>query len=558
MYFMPSRLDADAAAKIMQAAGVEPIEPYPGGSVPWRCRCTTCGHEVSPSLSNVRGGHNACVFCSGRAVHPDDAAAVMRAAGLEPLGPYPGSHKPWRCRCTQCHRYVEPWYMTVAKGGGCRYCGHERTKKALSLDANQAREVMREAGIEPMDAYPGARKPWRSRCLGCGRIVHPRYTDVRRGHSGCELCAKKAAGAKRRTPHEDAALIMLERGLEPLDPYPGSHERWRCRCVKCGALVTPTYNNIKQGWGGCRACWKARASARQRGPVDEAIADMRSAGFEPLESFRNVMSPWLSQCMTCGNLVSPILNNVRRGSRCKWCTKCAVDPEQAAEFMMSAGLEPLVDYPGRNSPWPCRCNRCRQVVSPRYGAVRNGAGCRYCKDSAIKHDVAAMMMRAADLEPLEVYPGALRRWKCRCLKCGRTVTPCYSTIQGGGGGCRWCATSGFKSWENATVYLITHLGYGAIKIGITDTAESRVSKHRKRGWDVLATVSVPGELALAIESDILGWWRADLGLSPYLGREEMPQGGWTETADSMEIDVAATICRVKALAESEKTVQEFV
>jgi hypothetical protein len=160
-------------------------------------------------------------------------------------------------------------------------------------------------------------------------------------------------------------------------------------------------------------------------------------------------------------------------------------------------------------------------------------------------------MQAVDLQPLEIYPGSLRPWKCRCMTCGRTVTPCYSTIQRGGGGCRWCANSGFKSGEDALVYLITHPGYGAVKIGITDAKGGRVKKHLQRGWEVLATVRVPGETAIAIEDEILDWWRVDLTLSPYLGREEMPQGGWTETVDSMEIDVASTLRRIKTLALAE-------
>jgi hypothetical protein len=162
-------------------------------------------------------------------------------------------------------------------------------------------------------------------------------------------------------------------------------------------------------------------------------------------------------------------------------------------------------------------------------------------------------MRAVYLEPLEVYPGSLRPWKCRCLKCGRTVAPCYTTIKRGGGGCRWCANSGFKSGEDALVYLITHPGYAAVKIGITDAEGSRVNKHRQRGWEVLATVNVPGEAALAIEAEILSWWRVDLGLGPYLGRQEMPQGGWTETVDSMEINVASTIRRIMTLALAGQT-----
>jgi hypothetical protein len=180
---------------------------------------------------------------------------------------------------------------------------------------------------------------------------------------------------------------------------------------------------------------------------------------------------------------------------------------------------------------PLRADR-----QPRYGAVRAGSGCRYCNGTAIKPAAATALMRQAGLEPPEDYPGALRPWPCRCLKCNRTVRPCYSTIQRGSGGCRWCWNSGFKSGDAAVVYLITHTSYGSAKVGITDAAGSRITRHVQRGWRALVTVSVPGEVALAIEKEILDWWRAELALAAYLGRQEMPQGGWTETVDAAEID----------------------
>jgi hypothetical protein len=145
--------------------------------------------------------------------------------------------------------------------------------------------------------------------------------------------------------------------------------------------------------------------------------------------YRNVMTPLRSQCRTCGKQVAPLLNNLKKGRRgCKWCANCAVDPDDAATIMCAAGLEPLTVYPGTHEPWPCRCLRCHRTVTPRYGAVRAGSGCRYCNYTAIHPEAVAALMREAGLEPMEQYPGSLRPWTCRCAKCGRTVQPCYSTI----------------------------------------------------------------------------------------------------------------------------------
>jgi len=256
----------------------------------------------------------------------------------------------------------------------------------------------------------------------CGREVTPRYDDVRGGHRGCKWCAWQATAAALRMDHEIAAVTMIERHLEPLEQYPGSSRLWRCRCLRCGAEVTPRYETSSKA-----GAVAGRAAGRRPAPGSEArrpprSAVMRAAGPEPLEPYRNAMTPWRSQCRRCGREVSPLLNNIKNGQGgCIWCARGAVDPEEAGAFMRAAGLEPLTAYPGRAAPWPCRCQRCHQAVSPRYGAVRNGSGCRYCNDTAIKPDAAAALMRAAALEPLEPYPGSQRPWKCRCAKCGRTV-----------------------------------------------------------------------------------------------------------------------------------------
>jgi hypothetical protein len=246
---MVRRLDHDTAAAVIRRAGVEPLEPYRGSQAPWRCRCLMCGHEVQPRFDNVRAGHAACGYCAGAMVDPVAAVAVMRAAGLEPLDPYPGAGQPWRCLCTRCGHEVKPRYASVSKGSGCRYCALETAGQSVRLDGSAAAELMRAAGVDPLEPYPGAGEPWRCRCVTCGNEVRPRYTDVQRGHRGCKWCSWRQVSIDQRMPHATAATFMIEHGLEPLEQYPGSGKQWRCRCLSCGDEVTPRYTNIKQGWG---------------------------------------------------------------------------------------------------------------------------------------------------------------------------------------------------------------------------------------------------------------------------------------------------------------------
>jgi hypothetical protein len=103
---------------------------------------------------------------------------------------------------------------------------------------------------------------------------------------------------------------------------------------------------------------------------------------------------------------------------------------------------------------------------------------------------------------------------------------------------------GFRADQASLVYLVTHAAYGAAKVGIADTSGSRLAEHRREGWQILAVFQVTAKAAVAIETDILRWWRGVLGLPSYLRRDQMPQGGWTETVAAGRVDLAATVTRI--------------
>ena len=171
----------------------------------------------------------------------------------------------------------------------------------------------------------------------------------------------------------------------------------------------------------------------------------------------------------------------------------------------------------------------------------------HCNRGVPTDEAAVDYMKGRGLEPLQKFPAVTRKWSCLCMRCLRTVNPKLGDVRRNPGGCKWCRARGFNAFEDAVVYLMVHSGYDATKIGITNKAEGRITKHRQRGWQLVTKARVPGEVALLIESGILRWWRIELGLPIYLGRNEMPQGGHTETVDSSEIDLAAVIRRIRLL-----------
>lgn len=246
-------LDPEEAVKIMCAAGYVPLVPYPGASLNWPSRCTACEKEVAPRLSKVKIGQRCKCRAHNAPVDPKAAREIMLAADLDPLVPYPGrSNVPWLCRCLRCGNEVTPRYGRVQSGRG-RSCGSCKSSILRELrlaenSADQAISEMQAVGFVPLVPFPGTNSPWLCKCVKCGKQTRPRLTHVRGRGDGCGQCARNA-----RVEPRHAEAVMLVAGFEPLEPFPGSNSRWRCRCLECGTEISPTYYTVKAG-GGCRAC----------------------------------------------------------------------------------------------------------------------------------------------------------------------------------------------------------------------------------------------------------------------------------------------------------------
>lgn len=540
------RTREDEAVRFMTKAGAIPLEAYQGSSKPWLCQCKKCKREIRPTYGNVKNnGTHPCVYCSKKKTHPDDAIQIMNKAGLEPLEPYPGSRENWRCKHTKCGEVVSPTLDSIVQGqGGCLKCGYAENKRKQLGDSDEAIKFFKSKGFEPLEDYPGNARPWKSKCLKCGFIVSPYLGRVKDG-SGCGVCSKKIV-----VP-EEAVKVMLNAQLRPLDPFPGSKNPWRSECLRCGEEVTPVYGNVNQGDGGCKHCGGHYVSP------EAAIALMLAANIKPLEPYKNAGTRWNSQCLVCKKNIAPTYNSVRqRGSACKYCAKVFIDADDAIRVMRDAKLEPLVPYPGSQNPWLCKCLRCDKEVNPAYTAIQSGQkGCVYCGGKKVDPEDAFRLMLSAGLTPLEVYERADKPWNCICNKCKKLVTPTYTAIRVGQGGCKYCAEKGLDYNEPAFLYLMTHEVFNAHKIGIGNhkTRNNRIDEHKKTGWILIECTDFPtGDDAYIVEQAVMKWLRIERKLPPYLSPAEMPQRGWTETVDASEIALPTIWAKVLEMSKVKK------
>jgi len=344
------RSNAAHAVLLMQGAGLEPLEEYPGTTQMWRCLCLGCGREVSPTHDHVKQSGRGCKHCSLKTrglehrIDPEEAASLMRAAGLEPLEPYPTIHTSWLCRCRSCHRKVDPSLNSVKRGARCRFCS------GTAVDPDEAVEVMRTAGVEPLEPYPGANAPWLCECLTCGRHPRPRYGGVRQGRGACGYCAGKLVDAS------EAIEIMRDSGFRPLVAYPGSLDPWRSECLKCGRESTPRFASVKAQGTRCAYCQGARVDPT------EAAEFMRGAGLDPLEPYPGASTPWSCRCLKCGRTVRPVIGTIRAGGGCKFCATRGLDFDAPALLYLVTHDEFQAHKVGIGSP-----NGRRLATHHRYG-----------------------------------------------------------------------------------------------------------------------------------------------------------------------------------------------
>jgi len=191
------------------------------------------------------------------------------------------------------------------------------------LTEKEVRAVMLKKGLKPLEPYKTAKTKWRCECLLCHRYVEPTYWNTRNSKSklmGCAFCV----GVK-----VDPAEVkdrMLKAGLKTYGPYIGKDMKWKCKCLVCGDLVFPTWNNIRKGQGGCGRCRYVKSGKSNSTPEKDAIARMLKSQLQPLEQYANTDTPWKSICLKCKNTVYPTLRNIKAGQGgCAYCRESGLN-----------------------------------------------------------------------------------------------------------------------------------------------------------------------------------------------------------------------------------------
>ncbi len=464
--------------------------------------------------------------------------AVLEKLGLLRLAPYINSKLPLECICLRCGLRVTPRVSSLRSGhSGCKRCAGGTLALARRVPEGDAISDMLEAGVKPISTYPGTAHPWQALCLECGEIVSPRLNNVRNGHAACKYCAGKSL------TREKAVSLYLSAGAKPTEEFETVNTPWSGECLNCGADVQPRLSDLRRGQGPCKSCGSKLSAKTRKLGAEEAQARMLEAGAKPLEPWeekRGISDPWLCQCLTCENIITPTVHAISNGQGpCIHCgvksgsEKNRLDPELARKVMVASGFEPLAAYPGAGEPWMCRCLKCGSEASRRLASIKNGIGCRECayRNSRIDEEEAVAEMLRRGFRPMEPYEKANLPWLCECLKCGQPSAKRLYAIGASSKNCMHCSERQYGS----IVYLVKHQELQAFKVGVGK--ERRIDEHLSKEWSLVKTWELGAPTAAyKLEGEVLNFIRQIWGLPPYLGKQEMPQGGHTETFSAHDIE----------------------
>lgn len=157
------KIEESIAVRTMIKDGkVLPLVPYPGNGTPWQSRCLKCGAQVSPRYSSVvKGSRSGCRYCAReraaktRLTPHDKASREMIRVGATPQVKFPGTRKPWKCRCKVCARIIYPHLGNIRGGSGpCKFCaehGFDYLKPAIVYLLQNSRFRAFKVGVTGRD-----------------------------------------------------------------------------------------------------------------------------------------------------------------------------------------------------------------------------------------------------------------------------------------------------------------------------------------------------------------------------------------------------------------------
>ena len=415
----------------------------------WKCQF---GHFWIAEIKG-RGYGSGCPVCDGKSVQigfndlvTTNPKLAAQADGWDPKTITQGSALKRQWKCEKGHSWVAS--VGARSGGtGCPVCSNHQILAGYNDLATTNPGIAAEAhGWDPttITQHSSKKRSWE-----CSKGHHYLATVAHRSEGkGCPFCSgrKVLIGFNDLcTTHPDVAEEAY--GWDPRTVSAGSHNRANWKCLHGHVWDALVKERALQGFG-CSYC----------------------SGKRVLTGFNDLST---------------------------------THPEIAAQ---AHGWDPTLFSKGHNKKKNWRCERGHIYSETPNHRTGMKTGCPTCAGKNIVvgfNDLATtkpeLAAQAHGWDPTTITQGSNRKVQWSCQN-GHTwkASP---TDRSRGESCPSCSKSGFDPNKEGWLYLVYHEGWDLVQVGLTNDPESRLTDHRRTGFDLVLDIRGPmkGELAQGLE-----------------------------------------------------------
>jgi len=520
---MPKKLTPQSAHEIVLSHGFQPLEPFQGLRIPWRCLRLLCGHEFQTKYESIQQETAGCPICSGHTVQVgfNDLATkfpevAAQANGWDPTTVTAKSGKKLRWLCSLNHA----WSATVASrtdGRGCPICSGHTVQVGFNDLATKFPEVAAQAnGWDPTLVNPGtdAKRSWK--CVR-GHLWVASVVKRTSSNRGCPFCSNNQV----LSGFNDLATKFPEvaaqaSGWDPTLVSSKSKQKleWICsdRHIWSAAVGSRT-----AGGNGCPVC---RNLVTISGINDLATKfpeiAAQASGWDPtlVNSGSGQRKKW--KCKLGHTWVTQVQVRTSRKSGCPTCGRknilagfndlATTHPNIA---LMAHGWDPTTVISGSHQIKEWKCSE-GHISRAKVQTRARGVYCPYCSglyvlagfnDLATTHpNIAA---ESVDWDPKKVIAGTHIKYKWRCSEGHEWMaSPKHRAFSGEG--CPSCTKYGYTPTAEGWFYFLEHGDLDLFQIGITNSPNDRLHQHQLGGWTTLEIRGpMDGGYTQRLERDVL-------------------------------------------------------
>ena len=247
-------------------------------------------HEVEWDAlpqSLLRG--SGCVKCkseriskSQRMTHGQFMKRYKNPKGIKILGKYRGDRNKIFCRCEVCGYEFYGWPYNISKGQGCKKCANEKMRKERTKSHDEFLSDVKKvhANVRVLGEYINSSTKIKCACETHGTEWEIKPSNLLHGQTGCKKCQIEKM-RKRLMKTQDEFVSQMKKhhpSVKVLGEYRGNHTPVKCKCLKCGKVITPTPSNVlkkNNAQRPCMYCSITERGIRSRKTHDEFVEELK-------------------------------------------------------------------------------------------------------------------------------------------------------------------------------------------------------------------------------------------------------------------------------------------